>query len=237
MSRKRKSDSPDAVAFHRPFRAVAQDLKARLRREEGERQAAAEQARRGALHAATIGEATSADMSEEELFAAAMAGVRPLARDVRGQAPPPEPKSAKIVSEEAEALAQLVDLVAGVGPFDMSCTEEFIEGRAPGVDRRVLLALRRGDYAIQAHLDLHGLTRAEAKPRIEAFLDESRRASRRCVLLIHGRGLNSKDQIPVLKESLRIWLCQGRIGKSVLAFCSARPGDGGVGALYLLLRR
>lgn len=244
MSKKKKhlqpSPPPRGTAFHQPFRAVAQELKAQLRGEEEARQRAAAKERleaRASRSAPTPHSAASATMSEEALFAAAMAGVKPLARDVRGQAPPPEPKPAKIISAEAEALAQLVDLVAGVGPFDLSCTEAFIEGRAPGVDRRILSALKRGDYAVQAHLDLHGLTRAEAKPKIEAFLDESRRESRRCVLLIHGRGLNSKDQIPVLKESLRVWLCQGRIGKSVLAFCTARPCDGGAGAVYLLLRR
>ena len=234
-----KSTSPHN-AFHQPFRAVAMDLKAQMKREEADRAAAASQEKSRAAKTVTnrpAGANAPSSQSEEALFWEAMAGVKPLAHDARGHAPPPEPRSAKIVSAEAEALAQLVDLVAGEGPFDMSCTEEFIEGRAPGVDRRVLIALKRGDYALQGHLDLHGLTRAEAKPRVEAFLDESRRLSRRCVLLIHGRGLNSKDQIPVLKESLRAWLCQGRIGKAVLAFCTARPCDGGAGAVYLLLRR
>ena len=175
-----------------------------------------------------------------------------MSKKKQGSGAPPKPAGAAAFNQpfrsvamdlkarlraEDEALAQLVELVAGEGPFDMSCSEEFIEGRAPGVDKRILLALRRGDYAVQGNLDLHGLTRAEAKPRVEAFLTESRRLARRCVLLVHGRGLNSKDQIPVLKESLRSWLCQGRIGKAVLACCTARPCDGGAGALYLLLRR
>lgn len=244
MSKKKQknaqSDSTPRAAFHQPFRAVALDLKAQMKRAEADKVAAAEQAKARASQVAANRPAdavSQAPKSEEALFWEAMAGVKPLAHDARGHAPPPEPKSARVVSAEAEALAQLVDLVAGEGPFDMSCTEEFIEGRAPSVDRRVLVALKRGDYALQGHLDLHGLTRAEAKPRVEAFLDESRRLSRRCVLLIHGRGLNSKDQIPVLKESLRAWLCQGRIGKAVLAFCTARPCDGGAGAVYLLLRR
>lgn len=245
MSKKKKSAvsaAPSkAPAFHQPFRAAAQDLKAKLRREEAARRSATASAEKEHLTARaqphSRPDAAAAQMREEDLFLEAMAGVTPLARDVRGQAPPPAPKSAKVVSAEAEALAQLVELVAGEGPFDMSCTGEFIEGRAPGVDKRLLVALKRGDYAVQAHLDLHGMTRSDAKPKVEAFLEESRHAARRCVLLIHGRGLNSKDQIPVLKESLRVWLCQGRIGKAVLAFCTARPCDGGAGAVYLLLRR
>jgi DNA-nicking Smr family endonuclease len=57
------------------------------------------------------------------------------------------------------------------------------------------------------------------------------------VLVVHGRGLHSKDQIPILKESVQAWLSQGRLAKGVLAFSSARPADGGVGAVYVLLRR
>ena len=59
----------------------------------------------------------------------------------------------------------------------------------------------------------------------------------RCVLVVHGRGLNSKDQIPVLKEHMKSWLARGRTGRHVLAFTSARQHDGGAGALYVLLRR
>jgi DNA-nicking Smr family endonuclease len=57
------------------------------------------------------------------------------------------------------------------------------------------------------------------------------------VLIIHGRGRRSKDQIPVLKERLKVWLSRGRVGRGVLAFCTARPADGGAGALYVLLRK
>ena len=81
------------------------------------------------------------------------------------------------------------------------------------------------------------MTQAEAKGAVDRFLTESRRAHKRCVLIVHGRGLNSKDQIPVLKESIRVWLSQKSIGKTVLAFATARPQDGGAGAVYVLLRR
>ena len=143
----------------------------------------------------------------------------------------------QITSDEAEAFAQLSELVSGEGPFDISDTVEYLEGTAPGIDRRLLQGLKRGDYALQGHLDLHGLSRAEAKEAVDRFLTESRRGGKRCVLLVHGRGLNSKDQIPVLKEQLKIWLQRGRMGRAVLAFATARPHDGGAGALYVLLRR
>ncbi len=172
---------------------------------------------------------------DASLFYAAMDGVQQLTH--RGEAPMPNPRLPEIIDENAEALAQLSELVAGQGVFDIADTDEFIEGAAPGTDRNLLRALRRGDFSLQGHLDLHGLTQVEAKEAVERFLTDSRRAGKRCVLIVHGRGLHSKDQIPVLKDRLKVWLSQKRIGGLVLAFATARPHDGGAGAVYVLLRR
>ena len=173
-----------------------------------------------------------------ELFSTAMHGVRPVTRgpDARVEALPPLPPG-RPVSEEAEALAALSDLVAGTARFDVSDTREYVEGQVVGLDPRIVRKLRRGDFARQAHVDLHGLTAPGARDAVERFLLESVRLGRRCVLIVHGRGLNSKDQVPVLKERLKSWLAHGRIGQLVLAFTSARAVDGGAGALYVLLRR
>jgi len=103
--------------------------------------------------------------------------------------------------------------------------------------RRVTWAPGRGEFSVQGHLDLHGLTRAEAKAQVDSFLQEARRKGKRCVVLVHGRGLHSKDQMPVLKEALRTWLATARFGRHVLAFATARPQDGGAGAVYVLLRK
>lgn len=172
---------------------------------------------------------------EEALFLEAMAGVERLKE--RGRPPEPSPPEPRIVDEDAEALARLAELVSGEGPFDIADSDEFIEGSAPELDQRVLQALRRGDFAVQGHLDLHGMNKVEAREAVEHFLASSRKDGKRCVLLVHGRGLNSKDQIPVLKEHLKGWLNRGRIARWVLAFATARPHDGGAGALYVLLRR
>jgi DNA-nicking Smr family endonuclease len=131
----------------------------------------------------------------------------------------------------------LADLVEGAGAFDISATDEYIEGLGPGIDKRLLRKLRAGDYAVQAHLDLHGFTSEDARVEVEKFLVAARRDGRRCVLIIHGRGHGSKEGIPVLKERLKVWLTRGRIGHGVLAFCTARPTDGGAGAVYVLLRK
>lgn len=180
--------------------------------------------------------------SDARLFEDEMLGVAPLDPDPRGRvrAPEPQPSPAgatRRATDEAEAYAQLADLIEGSGGFDIGDSDEFIEGIAPGLDRRILKRLRKGDYALQGHVDLHGLTRDEARAAVEKFLGDSRAHGKRGVLIIHGRGLNSKDQIPVLKERVKAWLERGKLARSVLAFCTARPCDGGAGAVYVLLRK
>jgi DNA-nicking Smr family endonuclease len=101
----------------------------------------------------------------------------------------------------------------------------------------VVRKLRRGEFAVQAHLDLHGLLKTEARAELDAFLGRSRQQGKRCVLVVHGRGLHSKDQVPVLKEAVKRWMATDRFARHVLAFATARPHDGGAGAVYVLLKR
>ena len=90
---------------------------------------------------------------------------------------------------------------------------------------------------MQAHLDLHGMVRAEARAAVERFLRSSRFAGKRCVIVVHGRGLRSPGGEPVLKKALVRWLSRGALAKQVLAFTSTLSYDGGGGAMYVLLRR
>jgi DNA-nicking Smr family endonuclease len=149
----------------------------------------------------------------------------------------PGMRTAKEIDEDAEAFAQLAELVATGEGFDFSDTDEYIEGLAQGVDKGLLQKLKRGDFSLQAHLDLHGLLADAAKLELERFLTESRRRGHRCVLVIHGRGLHSKDQEPVLKNRMSQWLARGKLARIVLAFATAKQSDGGTGAVYVLLRR
>lgn len=104
---------------------------------------------------------------------------------------------------------------------------------SPGVSRQTLRRLRRGYWGIQAYLDLHGYTRDEARLELILFLDACRDEGLRSVCVIHGKGLSSKNQAPVLKTRIGNWLAQRH---DVLAFCQARPEDGGGGAVVVLLR-
>ncbi len=179
------------------------------------------------------------EKSEAELWAEATAGARGVDRGP-DLAAPPVPRgggSDRVWYADLEAIDELRALVSGDAPFDIADSDEFIEGRVAGLDQAILRKLRRGDYAVQGHLDLHGLTREEAKGQVDGFLRDARRAGKRCVLLVHGRGLHSKDQLPVLKDALRTWLGHARFARHVLAFATARPADGGAGAIYVLLRR
>ncbi len=177
--------------------------------------------------------------SDAELFSKAMADVVPLpdqdrARvEMAGPACPPRP----LTDEDAEALAELSELANGGGSFDVTLTDEHVEGICSGLDLRLLQRLRRGEFACQGHLDLHGCTWEQAKLRVDAFLTQALRDGKRCVLIVHGRGRNSKDQVPVLKSRLTTYLSRSRWSRALLAFCSARPVDGGPGATYVLLRR
>ena len=172
---------------------------------------------------------------DTRLFLEAMGEVRPLTD--RPPAPEPTAPLPQRRDEEAEALQELSELVDGRAPFNLADTDDFIEGAIADLDPRVRRRLRQGRFSNQGYVDLHGLTQDEAKEELERFLLESHRRGHRCVLVVHGRGLHSKDGIPVLKERMKVWLTQGRLARRVLGFCTAQPHDGGAGALYVLLRR
>jgi DNA-nicking Smr family endonuclease len=178
-------------------------------------------------------------LTDTALFLREVADARPLSSAGRQRVAPPPPAQERraVTDPDAEALAELSDLVTGNEPFDIASSVEFVEAAAAGIDRRLIRRLRAGDFAYQAHLDLHGMTAEQARTSVDRFLLRAYRNGQRCVLIVHGRGLNSKDQIPVLKTRLATWLTRGSWARLVLAFTSARPCDGGPGALYVLLRR
>jgi DNA-nicking Smr family endonuclease len=105
---------------------------------------------------------------------------------------------------------------------------------APGVDRRELRKLRRGNYAPDMRIDLHGLMAAEAVTRVKRVLDAGPGRRPRCLCVVHGRGLHSVDNVAVLKSRVRALL---GAHPAVLAFTDAPRSDGGGGAAYVLLRR
>lgn len=177
---------------------------------------------------------------EAQYFLEAMSDVEPLKDpkkkitlspdiNIRPSHPAPD--------EELEAMAHLSDLVRGAAEMDIRFSDEYIEGCFRGIDRKLMERLKKGQFPVQDYIDLHGLTKHEAEVKIQNFLRESYRLGLRCVLVVHGRGLNSENHIPVLKERLPVWLSRGPVKKIVLAFSTAMPYDGGTGAIYILLKR
>ena len=177
---------------------------------------------------------------ETEIFLRAMTDVKPLVRGkgIVTSQPDPHlrpPHTAR--DDELEVMAHLSDLISGAAQLDITFSDEYIEGCVPGFSRKLMQRLKRGEFPVQDYIDLHGLTKQEAEAQQRGFLIRSQQLGLRCVLVVHGRGLNSENNIPVLKERLPVWLNRGSIKRIVLAFSTARPYDGGTGAIYILLRK
>jgi DNA-nicking Smr family endonuclease len=174
---------------------------------------------------------------EEQVFLEAVQGVKPMQQDKRaGSKIKSRPQEGVKESPETAIVGQLTNLVKYGEGFVISDTPEYIEGTGYDVHPEFAGRLHRGDFSIQAHVDLHGQTVAEAKKTFEEFLNRAVKSGRRAVLIIHGRGLSSPGE-PLLKNNIREWLTRGHWRKWVIAFSSAQSYDGGSGATYVLLRR
>ena len=169
---------------------------------------------------------------EPGLFRKMMGDVRPLDQDKihpYRQKPPARP-----VKREQEEKQVIRDMMSDPMDLDeLETGEELIFSRS-GVQSNVIRKLRRGQFSIEAELDLHRMTANEARQAVAQFLPSMSQAGKRCVRIIHGKGHGSFNKLPVLKLKLNHWLKQR---DEVLAFCSARPVDGGTGAIYVLLKR
>ncbi|HHO76085.1 MAG TPA: DNA mismatch repair protein MutS [Deltaproteobacteria bacterium] len=183
----------------------------------------------------------TAALNDKELLGLAMKGVTPIRSDYVT----PEPVDARDVvgsiresirRQDSEVIDALNALTKGRSHFDITCTGEYMEGHVIPLDPGILKKLKAGEFSTQAHLDLHGCTKEEARSALGSFLANAHAMGHKSLLVIHGRGLKSSDG-PVLKEFVARWLTTGTLSHLVLAFCSARPCDGGTGALYILLRK
>lgn len=173
--------------------------------------------------------------SDLALFHAAMADVRPLrsrqSAELRRRRPPPVPGQRH--ADDRAVLRELAQGPSADNPLGPELGEALAYAR-PGLQQKTLRRLRRGEFSVMAELDLHGQTVEPARRLLADFLNECQRRQLGCVRVIHGKGRRSSNAGPVLKGQVDRWLRQR---DEVLAFCSARPVDGGTGALYVLLRR
>jgi DNA-nicking Smr family endonuclease len=170
---------------------------------------------------------------QRELFAITVGAVTRQAdlglADIVRPRPTPEPRSRQ--RDEQQVLNQALS-----DDFDVDSlleTDEELSFRRPALPPQVLTKLRRGQWSIQGELDLHGLRTEEARSSLAAFLHGCQQRGKRCVRIVHGKGLGSPGKEGVLRVKVRRWLVQR---EEVLAFVQATPAQGGAGALVVLLQ-
>lgn len=175
----------------------------------------------------------SGDEDDALLFRRLMGNVRPTRHDSRApdfrRRPPPKARfrrqdEASVLRESLEADIDEIETGAG----------EALRFHRPSVGRRTMRKLARGNFAVQAEIDLHGMTVSEAKVRLRGFVSDAVCRGHTCIRVVHGKGLGSGDRGPVLKGKVNHWL---RRWDEVLAFVSTRQVHGGTGAIHVLLRR
>ena len=169
---------------------------------------------------------------ELALFRAAVTDVVPIENTRVHHEPDPPPAIPR--QRALDEAAALHESLYGEPLIDL-----YLEGGdeaawlRPGVPHSVLRDLRRGRWVIGTYLDLHGHTRDEARVAFNQFIAECQTLRKRCVRIVHGKGLGSPGREPVLKKLVLGWLTQKT---EVLAFCQARTVEGGAGAVVILLQ-
>jgi len=168
--------------------------------------------------------------ADADLFRSTVGDVKTIDNDRYShinRRPAPKPRQANVEVEHLERDMPDAPCYAAPG-FGQS--QYFAR---PGVQKRVLKRLTRGQIPLNAEIDLHGMIVSEARQALAGFLQESLDYQHRCICIIHGKGHSSARQTPVIKGLVDRWL---RLNDKVLAFCSAQPRDGGTGAVYALLK-
>jgi len=172
------------------------------------------------------------DENDVSLFYEAVKGARPVKTNRVSYSPKkPNPIPRQLIRDEKQAL---IDSLSDhyIPAYELESGEELLylrEGQSP----IVLSKLRRGHWVVQAHIDLHGLVSDEARVTVSEFIAGCKKRGLRCVRIVHGKGLGSRNKEPVLKHKLRNWLMQK---DEVIAYAQARANDGGSGAVIVLLK-
>jgi len=197
------------------------------------RAALLEQQRRVEALESSERERAAAERRDRDVFANAVGAVVPLRKHAT-TAPARERPAAIARQRQRDEAAALVESISDA--FDVESlleTDDALSFRRRGIGIDVVRKLRRGVWALQDEIDLHGLRSDAARERVADFVRDSARAGLRCIRIVHGKGLGSPGREPVLKAKVKSWLVQR---SEVLAFTHARPADGGHGALIVLLK-
>lgn len=173
---------------------------------------------------------------DHQLFRDLMKDVKPV-RQNRADPGKPRPEKDSSLTIRREAATNEKPALAGSGLSDGQvhpvAPSESLQFHLPDLPRRTVQQLQQGQIPWQEGLDLHGYTVEAARAALVDFIREGRQRGYRCLLLVHGKSYNRENEVPSIKSHVNAWLRQMQ---DILAFCSALPGDGGTGAVYLLLR-
>jgi len=170
--------------------------------------------------------------AQHEQFARAVGPVHPLRHHGRAELDLPRPAPYPRMREADEAAALAESLSDEVNLESLLLTDDGLSFRRPGIGPDVVTRLRRGHWALQGQIDLHGYTRDEARLLLADYIHECHRRGMRCLRVVHGKGLGSPGRQPVLKAKVQRWLAQRA---EVIAFAQASGPQGGAGALVVLL--
>ena len=192
----------------------------------------AEAQAKAAAEAAARAEAKRKAEADQNLFTRAIGKVQPLPSPNKAHLPTP-PRAPVATQREKDEAQVIHDSLSD--EFDVSTlldTDDALSFRRPSVGPEVTRKLRKGDWAIQREIDLHGFRSDEARLALTTFIRDAHKHGLRCVRVVHGKGLGSPGKTPVLKSKVHSWLVQKN---QVMAFVQAKPAEGGAGALVVLL--
>ena len=172
-------------------------------------------------------------VAQRNLFQAAVGKIQPLTHTERADLRPAPPPARPLQLELDEAAALQEALSDEVDITSLLDTDAQLSFRRQGVGPDVPQKLRKGKWAIQRQIDLHGLRSDDAREALTAFIRTAHQHGIRCIRVVHGKGLGSPGKTPVLKDKVYRWLAQK---EDVIAFVQAPPAHGGAGALLVLLK-
>lgn len=161
-----------------------------------------------------------------------MRGVVPLKQANKHFANQAKPLAKKIVTVVTEPTQPDVYLSDNASPE--LTPEQFVSYKVSGIQPRYFKKLQQGRFTVEAEIDLHGQSIAQARKAMVEFMCHTRRQGMRCVRIVHGKGFGDKNRKATLKNQVTHWLSQFPY---MIAFCSCQPKHGGTGALYVLLER
>jgi DNA-nicking Smr family endonuclease len=192
-------------------------------------------------HKKTISKKASSKVGDEDLWGHVAASIKPLQGRHKNRAPEVEldKLAIKLTPKGAGArkLSSRGPLADTNETVRRTSLPELNHEKQTGLDKSSAKKLKKGQHRIEGRIDLHGMTQEQAHRALNSFIDGSYAATKRCVLVITGKGLKSDGTVGVIRSAVPGWLNQSPNRERVIAFSYATPKDGGEGALYVMLKR